>query len=41
MNIICHFFGAIAQLVEQRIEAPCVGSSNLSRAIYGRVAKSG
>ncbi len=24
--------GAVAQLVEQRIEAPCVGSSILSRA---------
>ena len=28
-------FGAVAQLVEQRIEAPCVGSSTLSRAICG------
>ena len=26
--------GLVAQLVEQRIEAPCVGSSTLSRAIY-------
>ena len=26
--------GAVAQLVEQRIEAPCVGSSTLSRAIW-------
>ena len=25
-------YGAVAQLVEQRIEAPCVGSSILSRA---------
>ena len=34
--------GSIAQLVEQRIEAPCVGGSIPSRAIYlyfGRVAK--
>ncbi len=28
------FFGAVAQLVEQRIEAPCVGSSILSCAIW-------
>ena len=27
-------FGAVAQLVEQRIEAPCVGSSTLSSAIF-------
>jgi hypothetical protein len=27
------FFGVVAQLVEQRIEAPCVGSSILSHAI--------
>ncbi len=34
--------GSVAQLVEQWIEAPCVGSSILSRAIYGGgVAKSG
>ncbi len=26
-------FGSVAQLVEQWIEAPCVGSSILSRAI--------
>ncbi len=26
--------GSIAQSVEQRIEAPCVGSSILSRSIY-------
>ena len=26
--------GAVAQLVEQRIEAPCVGSSTLSCAIF-------
>ena len=31
--------GAVAQLVEQRIEAPCVGSSTLSHAIYGGIAK--
>ena len=33
--------GSVAQLVEQRIEAPCVGGSIPSRAIYGGVAKSG
>ena len=36
--------GAVAQLVEQRIEAPCVGSSILSCAIIWRgseVAKRG
>ena len=27
------WYGSVAQLVEQRIEAPCVGSSILSRAI--------
>ena len=27
-----YIYGAVAQLVEQRIEAPCVGSSILSRA---------
>ena len=31
--------GVVAQLVEQRIEAPCVGSSTLSHAIYGGIAK--
>ena len=33
--------GAVAQLVEQRIEAPCVGSSTLSCAIaiHGGIAK--
>ena len=38
------FLGAVAQLVEQRIEAPCVGSSILSCAIIWRgseVAKRG
>ena len=34
-------YGGLAQLVEQRIEAPCVGGSIPSRAIYGGVAKSG
>ena len=33
-------YGSVAQLVEQWIEAPCVGSSILSRAtIFGGVAK--
>ena len=31
-------FGSVAQLVEQWIEAPCVGSSILSRAIQEKFA---
>ena len=36
-------YGSVAQSVEQRIEAPCVGSSILSRAIRrsSEVAKRG
>ena len=30
---VAQFDGSVAQSVEQRIEAPCVGSSILSRAI--------
>ena len=30
-------FGSVAQLVEQWIEAPCVGSSILSRAIQEKI----
>ena len=33
VGVIKWFSGAVAQLVEQRIEAPCVGSSTLSSAI--------
>ncbi len=33
---VIHFSGAVAQLVEQRIEAPCVGSSTLSCAMMRR-----
>ncbi len=32
IQLIILKYGAVAQLVEQRIEAPCVGSSILSRA---------
>ena len=31
-------YGSVAQLVEQWIEAPCVGSSILSRAIQEKFA---
>ena len=40
-SLVRTVFGSVAQLVEQRIEAPCVGGSIPSRAIYGGVAKSG
>ena len=34
-----HFYGLVAQSVEQRIENPCVGSSILSRATINGIAK--
>ena len=42
LNINAGWSSSVAQLVEQWIEAPCVGGSIPSRAIYlyfGRVAK--